>query len=181
MKGMIFTEFLDMVSDRFGLAVKDRVIAAAGGAHDGAYTAVGKYDYREMVAMIGELNRATGIAVPALMNSFGEHVFQGFTRRYGHLFRETTSAITFLSHLEDYIHVEMRKLYPDAELPSFRYPPAAPGTLVMEYHSPRPMAAFAEGLVRATIRYFGKPLSLSVEDLSAGQGTAARFTLGPST
>lgn len=179
MKGMIFTEFLDMVGDRFGLAVKDRVITAAGDSHHGAYTAVGKYDHREMVAMMVELNRVTGIAVPTLMSSFGEHVFQGFTRRYGHFFREATSAIAFLSRLEDYIHVEMRKLYPDAELPSFRYLPAAPGTLVMEYHSPRPMAAFAEGLVRATIQYFGEPLVLNVEDISGGQGTAARFTLVP--
>lgn len=177
MKGMIFTEFLDMVGERFGLAVKDRVVNATGGAHDGAYTAVGNYDHREMVAMVVELSAATGTPLRDLLIAFGEHVFGVFTRRYGHFFREVPGSIAFLSRIEDYIHVEVRKLYPDAELPSFVYPPAAPGTLVMEYHSPRPMAAFAEGLVRATVKHFGEPLELVVEDISEGRGTSARFTL----
>lgn len=179
MKGMIFTEFLDMVGDRFGLAVKDRVIAAAGGAHDGAYTAVGNYDHREMVAMALELSTATQLPLPALLSAFGEHVFGVFTQRYGHFFADAGGAIAFLSRIEDYIHVEVRKLYPDAELPSFQYPACPAGELVMDYRSPRPMAAFAEGLVRATIRHFGQPLELLVEDLSAGAGTGARFTLRP--
>lgn len=179
MKGMIFTEFLDMVGDQFGLAVKDRVIAAAGGAHDGAYTSVGNYDHREMVAMAVELSAATSLPLNALLIAFGEHVFGVFVRNYGHFFAEAKSAITFLSRIEDYIHVEVRKLYPDAELPSFSYPPCEPGQLVMEYSSPRPMAPFAEGLVRATVKHFGDPLTLKVEDISGGNGTAARFTLSP--
>jgi hypothetical protein len=177
MKGMIFTEFLDMVGERFGLAVKDRVIAVAGGAHDGAYTAVGNYDHREMVAMALELERATGASLAQLLNAFGEHVFGVFTRRYGHFFSEASGAIDFLSRIENYIHVEVRKLYPDAELPSFQYPPAPVGELLMDYHSPRPMAAFAEGLVRATIAHFGEPVELIVTDTSNGAGTACRFHL----
>jgi hypothetical protein len=177
MKGMIFTEFLDMVGERFGLAVKDRVIGAAGSAHDGAYTAVGNYDHREMVAMVQELARASGVPLPALLRAFGEHVFVVFTRRYGHFFAEARGAMEFLSRIEDYIHVEVRKLYPDAELPGFRYPPAPPGELVMDYASPRPMAAFAEGLVRATIAHYGEPIALTVEDTSGGAGTACRFHL----
>jgi len=179
MKGMIFTEFLDMVGDRFGLVVKDRVITAAGGAHDGAYTAVGNYDHAEMVAMVKELSTVTKLPLNALLSTFGEHVFLVFTKNYGHFFAEANGAIHFLSHIEDYIHVEVRKLYPDAELPSFSYPACPAGELVMEYRSPRPMAAFAEGLVRATVRHYGDPLTLLVEDISSGAGTAARFTLIP--
>ncbi len=179
MKGMIFTEFLDMVGDRFGLAVKDRIITAAGGAHGGAYTAVGNYDHGEMVLMARELSVATDLPLNALLIAFGEHVFGVFTRHYGHFFAEARGAIGFLSGIEGYIHVEVRKLYPDAELPEFSYPVCPPGQLVMEYRSPRPMAAFAEGLVRATIRHFNDPLTLSVEDISGGAGTAARFTLVP--
>ncbi len=179
MKGMIFTEFLDMVGERFGLAVKDRIITAAGGAHDGAYTAVGNYDHREMVAMALELSRATALPLRDLLIAFGEHVFVMFTRHYGRFFTEASGTVDFLSRIEDYIHVEVRKLYPDAELPSFTYPPCAAGQLVMEYRSPRPMAAFAEGLVRATMKHFGDPLVLLVEDISGGAGTSARFTLAP--
>jgi len=49
--------------------------------------------------------------------------------------------------------------------------------LVMDYRSPRPMSVFAEGLIRATIRHYGEPIDLAVEDQSDGRGTAARFTM----
>lgn len=179
MKGMIFTEFLDMVEGSFGLAVKDRVIAAAGGAHDGAYTAVGNYDHREMVAMASELSAISGMSLHELFIAFGHHAFGIFVQHYGQFFEKATTAMEFLAHVESYIHVEVRKLYPDAELPSFTYPPAAAGELVMDYRSPRPMAAFAEGLVRATIKYYGTPLQLTVQDLAGGSGKAVRFTLKP--
>ncbi|MGQ0699556.1 MAG: heme NO-binding domain-containing protein [Panacagrimonas sp.] len=71
----------------------------------------------------------------------------------------------------------MRKLYPQAELPGFSYPHRDDATLVMEYRSPRPLAAFATGLVRSAIAHFGEPIQFDVRDLSAGQGTAARYTL----
>lgn len=179
MKGMIFTEFLDMVEGSFGLAVKDRVIAAAGGAHDGAYTAVGQYDHREMVAMSTELSAITGLTTRELLIAFGHHAFGVFVEHYHQFFAGTASAIEFLSRIESYIHVEVRKLYPEAELPSFSYPPCEAGQLIMEYRSPRPMSAFAEGLVLATIKYYGEPLNLQVDDLAAGAGTGARFTLTP--
>lgn len=179
MKGMIFTEFLDMVEGSFGLEVKDRVIAAAGGAHNGAYTAVGQYDHGEMVLMAQELSAISGLSLRELLIAFGHHVFGVFVQHYGQFFAGSSNAIAFLSRIEGYIHVEVLKLYPDAELPGFSYPPCEPGQLVMEYRSPRPMAAFAEGLVRATIKYYGTPLTLLVEDIAEGSGKAARFTLSP--
>lgn len=179
MKGMIFTEFLDMVEGSFGLAVKDRVIAAAGGAHNGAYTAVGQYDHSEIMAMAQELSVISGMSLRELFIAFGHHAFGVFVQHYSQFFLDCRSAIEFLSRIEGYIHVEVLKLYPDAELPGFSYPPCEPGQLVMEYRSPRPMAAFAEGLVRATIKYFGSPMTLLVEDISEGSGKAARFTLSP--
>ena len=177
MKGMIFTEFLDMVESRLGLAVKDRILAASGGASEGVYTAVGNYPAQEMLTLVDALARETGQPAPRLMEDFGAHMFDHFTRHYGRFFGGGQSCFDFLGNIEDYIHVEVRKLYPQAELPAFSYPHRDAARLVMEYRSPRPMAAFATGLVRAAVRYFAEPVQLEVEDLSAGQGTAARFTL----
>ena len=179
MKGMIFTEFLDMVEGSFGLEVKDRVIAAAGGAHNGAYTAVGEYDHHEIVLMAQELSVISRMSLRELFIAFGHHVFGIFVQHYSEFFAGSSNAIEFLSRVESYIHVEVYKLYPDAELPGFSYPRCEPGQLVMEYRSPRPMAAFAEGLVRATIKYYGTPMALQVDDIGEGSGKAARFTLSP--
>ncbi|MEO0814052.1 MAG: heme NO-binding domain-containing protein, partial [Myxococcota bacterium] len=45
MKGIVFTEFLEMVEDRFGFEAVDRLVTASGSDNDGVYTAVGTYDH----------------------------------------------------------------------------------------------------------------------------------------
>lgn len=177
MKGMVFTEFLDMVEDRFGLEHADAVIEAGGGDHGGSYTAVGNYDYMEMVRMVVALSERSGVSVEVLLHAFGEHLFGVFQSKYGQFFAGTQSAIDFLASIEDTIHVEVRKLYPDAELPSFSYPERSDTRLVMEYRSSRPLAHFAHGLVDGCIAHFGDPVTVTMQDLSDGAGTHARFTL----
>ena len=85
----------------------------------GAYTAVGTYDHGEMWSLVIELGKATGTPVPHLMHAFGEHLFHRFTVVYPVLFEKASSAFDFLQKLEGLIHAEVRKLYPDAELPRF--------------------------------------------------------------
>jgi len=177
MKGMMFTEFLDMVEARHGLAVKDRVIGAAALPNDGAYTSIGSYDHRELLRLAAATSAETGTPMPALMHDFADTVFALFLRRYRPMIDGARTCFGFLAGIEAHIHVEVRKLYPDAELPTFGYPGREPDRLVLDYTSPRPMAVFAEGLIRAAIRHYGEPITLSVEDRSGGAGTAARFTL----
>lgn len=177
MKGMIFTELLDMVEDGLGLAMKDRVLQRARPASGGSYTAVGDYNVDELLGLVKALAAETGQPEEDLLESFGAHMFGHFTRHHGRFFSGTQSCFDFLCHVDDYVHVEVRKLYPHAELPGFTYPHRDDSRLVMEYQSPRPLSAFATGLVRAAIAYFAEPVHLTVEDLSAGAGTAARYTL----
>ncbi|WP_293370066.1 heme NO-binding domain-containing protein [Nevskia sp.] len=177
MKGMMFTEFLDMVEARHGLAVKDRIIREAALPNDGAYTSVGSYPHQELLRLAGALSNATGVPTSDLMLEFADTVFALFLRRYKPMIEAATSCFAFLEGIEHHIHVEVRKLYPDAEFPSFDYPSRVADVLVMDYRSPRPMAKFAEGLVLAAIRHYGEPITMRVEDRSDGAGTAARFTL----
>lgn len=177
MKGMIFTELLDMLEAAHGLSCKDRVLQRAQPASGGSYTAVGDYGADELLDLVKAISIETGAPTDALLEAFGTYMFGHFTRHYGRFFKRSTSCFDFLGHVESYIHVEVRKLYPEAELPTFTYPESGPDRLVMEYRSPRPLAAFATGLVRAAIAHFGEPMDLTVDDLSAGKSTAARYTV----
>jgi len=177
MKGIVFTEFLELVEARFSPAVTDRLIAGADLPSGGAYTAVGTYDHAELVQLVTRLSTATGIAVPDLLRAFGQHLFGRFVLGYPQLFESTSSVFGFLAGIEGYIHVEVRKLYPDAELPHFDCALAGPNRLTLTYQSTRPFAAFAEGLILGCIEHFGERIELHHEDLSSGQGTAARFSL----
>jgi len=177
MKGIVFTEFLEMVEDRFSPEVADCIIEAADLPSGGAYTAIGNYDHNEMVQLVTQLGTETGIAIPNLLRPFGVHLFGRFVVGFPQLFEEIGSTFDFLEKIEGYIHVEVRKLYPDAELPSFKCDRLEPGHLTMIYRSTRPFADFAEGLIMGCIEHFGEKIDLQHEDLSDGQGTSARFLL----
>ena len=116
MKGVVFTEFLEMVEERFSPETADRIIEASNLSTDGAYTAVGTYDYEELAQLVNHLSAETGIAAAELLRSFGHRLFQHFHRGYNTFFDGIDSSFDFLKKVESYIHVEVRKLYHDAEI-----------------------------------------------------------------
>jgi len=119
MKGIVFTEFLEMVEQRFSPDVADAIVDASGVPSGGSYTAVGTYDHGELIALVAALSRATGLAIPVLVREFGRHLFRRFVELYPRFFSGVGSAFDFLMGIEMHIHTEVKKLYPDAELPSF--------------------------------------------------------------
>jgi hypothetical protein len=177
MKGVVFTEFLEMVEDLFSPEMSDRIIEASDLQSGGVYTAVGTYDHNELLQLVTQLSTVTGIAVPHLLHTFGKHLFGRFVVGYPQFFEGVKSTFAFLEHIEDYIHVEVRKLYPNADLPSFEYATSEPRRLTMIYRSTRPFADLAEGLISGCIEHFGEQIAIQREDLSDGQGTCARFSL----
>ena len=177
MKGIVFTEFLEMVEEKFSPELADRIVEGAELASGGVYTSVGTYDHVEMIRLVSCLSTETGIDPPGLMKAFGEHLFSRFKILYPQYFEKTKSAFDFLANVQDYIHVEVYKLYPEAELPTFRHDLSEPGCLRLTYQSTRPFAPLAEGLIRGCLAHFGEAADIRVEDLSAGAGTAARFVI----
>ncbi|MCP5142657.1 MAG: heme NO-binding domain-containing protein [Chromatiales bacterium] len=179
MKGIVFTEFLEMVEEVFSPEIADQVITESGISSDGVYTAVGTYPHEEIVAMVGALSRITDTDAEALVKAFGRHLFGRFVSLYPGFFEGVGGTFQFLGSIEDHVHIEVRKLYPDAELPTFvcTYPDAR--TMVMRYESSRPFAALAEGLIEGAIAHWNESISVRREDRGDGQTGMGRaeFTL----
>lgn len=155
MKGVVFTEFLDFVAERFGEDMVDEVIDAAKLPSGGAYTSVGTYDHAEIMALFGALADRTGQPAGELVRSFGHRLTDSFAHGYPAFFERTGNLFDFLESIESHIHVEVRKLYPDAELPNFTVEERTPTRLVIVYRSPRRMSDLAEGLILGSARQFG--------------------------
>ncbi len=177
MKGVVFSEFIEMVEDKFSPEIADRIIDQADLPSGGAYTTVGTYDHAEILSLVGCLSNETSITPGDLVQAFGSYLFSRFHTAHPSFFTGMNSAFDFLGKVEDYIHVEVRKLYPDAELPSLECEAPDTNQLRMTYRSKRPFAALAEGLIRGCVAHFEEDIDIAVEDLSDGAGTAARFVL----
>jgi hypothetical protein len=165
MKGVVFTEFMELVEARMGLDMLDRIITEAQLPNDGAYTAVGTYDHAELVRLVQALSSASGMSVPQLIHLFGEHLFQRFSVQYKALFVDSRSAFDFLARIDDVIHVEVRKLYPDAELPAVPCERPSAEVLVMHYSSPRGFGDLAAGLIAGCIKHFGEDIRVTRTNL----------------
>ena len=155
MKGIVFTEFLSMVEAAHGLDMVDTIIDKSELPSGGAYTAVGTYPHTEIVSLVCNLSEEIDTEVPTLLKTFGCHLFHQLAKAYPDFVKETISPLDFLEQVETYIHVEVRKLYPDAELPSFECArPHSENQLYMTYHSVRHMEDVWEGLIRGSLEHF---------------------------
>ncbi|MDF2154331.1 heme NO-binding domain-containing protein [Vibrio sp. CAU 1672] len=176
MKGIIFTEFMELVENKFGLEVLDEVLDLSG--NRGVYTAVGSYDHRELVKLIVNLSKVTGVAPEALQQVFGECVFHNLLRSVpSHAsLQQCSSAFQFIRHVEDFIHVEVKKLYPDANPPRFDFISETVSELVFDYRSARCMAHVCLGLIKGCASHFGEEISVKQQQLS-DDGSQVRFWL----
>ncbi|SFK67618.1 Haem-NO-binding [Paenibacillus sp. 1_12] len=177
MKGIVFTTFIEMVEQKFSLKTLDTIITNAHLPSGGSYTTLGTYDHSEMIQLVVKLSEQTGIPVADLVRVFGEYLFVQLVDMYPQFVDSNRTLFGFLLKIDSYIHVEVLKLYPDAELPRFEYDTSDPEALVMIYRSSRPFADLAEGLILGSIQHYGEAVDLKREDISDGPVNAARFTL----
>jgi hypothetical protein len=177
MRGIVFRELIDMVENHFSPETADTIISSSRLATGGAYTSVGTYDHTEILELVSQLSATTGISGPDLLRTFGEHLLNRFALLYPAHFIGQKSTFDFLAILDNKIHVEVKKLYPDAELPVFEHDSTNPHRLVFVYRSKRPFADLAEGLIRGCIRHFNEEIDLTREDLPSDEGGRTRFTL----
>lgn len=177
MKGIVFTEFIEMVESTFGEEMSDRVIVASEVDSQGAYTAVGTYPHEEIVALVVTLSQQTGIAVPNLLETFGEYLFGRFAVLFPAFFKDADNSLDFLKRIDSYIHVEVRKLYPDAELPEFSFEDLGPDKMRLIYRSRRALSGVAAGLIRGCAKHYGETLQVEQTDLSGNAGTEVSFLI----
>jgi DNA-binding transcriptional LysR family regulator len=130
-----------------------------------------------MVALVSQLSLRLDKPVPALLNHFGKYLFQRFTVIHPQYVVSHSSAFDLLQMLDDHVHVEVRKLYKDAELPSFTHERLDEDRMVFVYRSRRALADFAHGLIEGCIAHFGQAMGIERVDLPADEGAHTRFTL----
>jgi hypothetical protein len=176
MKGVVFTELIELVETQLGIEVAERMIAGANLPNKGAYTSVGTYDYHELLQMVTALSLETGMPESQLVRLFGRHLFGRFTTECPHFVANIRSTLELMPHVEEFVHVEVRKIHPDAELPTFRCTVTETGLDVL-YRSSRPFADLAEGLIAAAIDHYGDHLTVERQDSASANGCHALFKL----
>ena len=119
MKGIVFTEFLELVEIKFGLEIVQKIIDECDLDTNGVYTSVGTYSHKDMFKMVGKLAQIKGISVPEWFAVFGEYFFVSLSSDC-QKFMDGSNLYGFIKDIKKQIHPEVLKLWPDKELPQFK-------------------------------------------------------------
>ena len=176
MKGVVFTEFFDFVEGRYSPEIAEQLIERSALPSKGIYTSVGTYDHEEMVTLVSNLSAIITIGVPDLLKEFGRHLLKQFVIMFPPFFAGITSTFEFLPKVDSLVHVEVKKLYPDAELPVFSCIFPVSDQLQMTYESNRNLPDLAEGLILGCLDHFGEQMEV-VRSGVPGNPRATLFTI----
>jgi hypothetical protein len=155
MKGIVFNLLEQLVARDFGEDTWDALLDASG--LDGAYTSLGSYSDADLMKIVGAASERLEMPADDVVSWFGRNALPLFAQRYPQLFEPHRSTRSFVLTLNDIIHPEVRKLYPGADVPEFDFDTRG-DVLVMGYHSPRKLCAFAEGLLLGAADHYGERL-----------------------
>jgi Haem-NO-binding len=176
MKGIIFTEFLELVEQKFGLGMVDKIINQSELKSGGIYTSVGTYEFGEMLQLISHLSENTDIAVDDLLMVYAEHLFAALIKTHPDLVKHYKDPMDLLASIENHIHVEVQKIYPEAQLPTFEIEERTSDEMTMVYKSDKALYMLGKGLMLETFKLFKVPVEIDYKKLNE-QGTEVRFII----
>ncbi|WP_298473860.1 heme NO-binding domain-containing protein [uncultured Maribacter sp.] len=174
MKGIVFTEFLEMVESEFGLEVVDSIIEDSNLPSEGIYTSIGTYDFNEMISLITNLSNRVKMPIDDLIYAFGLFLFSSLVTAHPEVVANYNNPISLLYSIEDHIHVHVKKLYPEAELPTFKIIEKTDKSISLIYCSSRGLYRLAHGLIEKSFEHFNKTAKVSFKVLNE-DGTEVKF------
>ncbi|MBO9398690.1 heme NO-binding domain-containing protein [Shimia sp. R9_2] len=177
MKGIVFVELVRMAESALGEDVVDEILDETELETDGAFSVVGNYPCRELLTIVEAIGARVKVPVEDLHEQFGQWMFARFVESYPVFFEGKTDGFDMLESIEDEVHVEVRKLYPEVELPSFTTERLSVDQFKMVYDSERPLQHFCKGMIQSCMEHFQQEVDLQMVDRSQGGRFTAEFTL----
>jgi hypothetical protein len=158
MKGVVFNFLEDMVVEKGGVVLWQQLLNKAG--VEGSYISVDTYEDAELFKIVHEVQKALDIPLEDVIRSFGDFMFAKLADRYPMFVEAESDLFGFLKSIEPVIHLEVQKLYTEANLPTIDCANAAENRLVMNYRSPRKLCILAEGLIQGAATYYQTPIKI---------------------
>ncbi len=157
MKGIIFNQLEAMVTQNLGPGVWDKLIDESKlQTPNGLFVGPKTYPDEDLYALVGTASRITGTPADDLVTAFGRFLFPVLAKGYPVFLKPGQTAKSFLQSVDRVIHVEVRKLQAESELPAIQYEDPGPGQLVLIYRSKRKLCALATGMIDGVAAHFNE-------------------------
>jgi len=177
MKGVIFKHFESFITDTFGASTFEAVLEQTPLRSALPFVGPATYPDEDLFALAGTAIRLSGLAPDAALFAFGRYLYPRLAAGVPGLIQRHRDTRSLLMELDREIHVEVRKIMPQAVTPRILCRDLGDGALEVTYRSPRMVCALFRGLVDAAAESFGER-ALPVERECVHHGAeACRFEL----
>ena len=160
MKGVIFNLLENLIVAKFGDEILEEIYDEAQFSVD-APPFVGSQTYpdSDLFAMVTLLSEKTNLPVDDLVYEFGKYMFPVLADKYPVFLDNVNSPLEFLKSVNDIIHVEVKKLFEEANPPTIKVEEINHNQAKLRYKSERKLCKLVEGLLDGVVDYFGQKIS----------------------
>ncbi|WP_444994854.1 heme NO-binding domain-containing protein [Aliikangiella sp. IMCC44359] len=161
MQGIVFTALSDCIIENFGLATWNETLEKVAPESEGIYTSSANYADEELFALVGELSNKTGLPAADLVKTLGIYIFPYLIQHMPDAHQPGMTLKSFLLSVDQVIHKEVKRLYPNSYLPTIEYSDPSSNLLIMKYHSKRKLCHLAEGLIEGAAQHFKESINIA--------------------
>ena len=157
MKGVIFNLFEEYVAAGYGdVFLEDLYVEAS--LPDDVPPFIGPLSYPDDIFfdMVVYTAKKKNLNPEKLYFAFGRFSIPLLAKRFPIFFTESSSTMELMEKINDIHHLEVKKLYPDAELPHFKIEPGDDDSMTVHYSSHRHLCSLAKGLIAGVADHFGE-------------------------
>jgi hypothetical protein len=178
MKGIIFNLLEQFITKGWGEEQYDAILTASSLTIQDPFVGPGTYSDADFMILFGKAVAALGLLPEEGLRRFGRFAFPQLAARFPQFVTPYTHPKPFLKTVDSVIHIEVRKLYEQTNLPVFVYHDTAPNALAIEYSSSRRLCHFMEGLIDGVADHFQSPIRHQQSECLLRGDAVCRFDLG---
>jgi len=162
MKGIIFNILENLIIEKFGDETMEEIYAEANFSADAPpFIGPETYPDSDLYAMVILLSQKSNLPVDDLIFEFGKFMFHVLADNYPVFLENISSPIGFLKNVNDIIHVEVKKLFEEANPPTVIVEEINQNQCKLFYKSERKLCKLLEGLLEGVADHFGQKVSYS--------------------
>ena len=175
MKGVIFNYFEEFVVEHWGDDFYEDLLGSCELITKEPFVGPGTYPDEDLLALLGLATQRLNVEVSDALRMFGRWLFPRLLDGYPDSLAFVDHPAAFLSLVDRVIHVEVRKLHPEARTPTVELEALDSGDHLLHYRSERKLCALAEGLLQGVGDRFG--YQIQAEHRTCMNDGAERCTL----
>ncbi|WP_448556032.1 heme NO-binding domain-containing protein [Thalassotalea montiporae] len=164
MKGAIFCGYSEYIEQAHGLLTWLDIVDRSELAQSSSFIATDIYEDKIFVELLTISAELLNVSLSDILTEFGEFLFPTLLGSAKHHIGECTNVFEFLDHVENVIHIEVKKADPLAYTPSLILDTVSNSELLIKYTSHRQVCFLAEGLIYGAAKHFNQ--KVTIEHLS---------------